>query len=91
MQEPTAETAKEKAEKNTIDINNVILSGKAGIISGSTAAKSLGYDGLEDPERWDAMTEPKLDEVNQNDPNTNQAVKAAIDTTVKGNSPNGSQ
>jgi len=89
MQEPTAETAKAKAEEQTIKINNVILQGKSGLLSGRNAARELGYADLEDQEKWDAMTEPQMDQVNPNDPNNNQAVKAAIDSTTKGNNPSG--
>ncbi|RJR13727.1 phage portal protein [Candidatus Parcubacteria bacterium] len=89
MQEPTSESMKERLEAQSIQINNSILAGKAGLLSGNKAARELGYESLEDEDKWDAITTPTLDRVNTNDPNKNQAIRSAIDSTTKGNNPNG--
>lgn len=91
MEEPTEETLKAKLEAQAIELNNVILMGKAGIVSGENAARKLGFDDLDDSEKWNKLTEPVMDRVNENDPNQNQAVKSAIASTNKGNNPSGGQ
>lgn len=92
MQEPTAESVKEKYEAESIKIDNAIMLGKAGVISGETAAHELGYDELEDNDKWQKMTEPQLAPENPNDPNTQQQKRAAITNAKKpGNNPAGSK
>lgn len=89
MQEPTAESTKERLEAQAIELNNVILEGKAGLISGQDAARKLGFQDLADDEKWEALTEPILARTNPNDPNQQQQTRAAVNATGKGNNPAG--
>lgn len=78
MQEPDLVSQKEKEEQNTIAINNAILKGKAGVLSGQGVATELGHKSLADEKRFNDFISQQQGQENPNDPNAVQQKRAAI-------------
>ncbi len=91
MQEPDLVSQKTKQEENTIAINNAILKGRSGILSGQGVAVELGHKDLADPQRFAQFIEQPQGQENPNDPNQDQQKRKAILSQGKepGNNPSG--
>lgn len=87
MQAPTAESVKEGLEAEAIRINNSSLKLKSGLISPQQFAKELGYKDIFAKELNANFANTK-GEVNQNDPNSVQQIRASLDGKG-GNNPAG--
>lgn len=78
LEEPTRESAKIQLEAEAIKLGNVILEGKAGILSGLAAARLLGVDDLHDEQKWNDFISSPPGEVNSDDPNDQQQRRKAL-------------
>ncbi len=86
MQPPTSETLDQKYSALAKQINNVILLWRHGVISPDAGARELGYDSINDKDKWEAALNSN-DEMQGNDPNELQDQRAGIASLNKGKTP----
>jgi hypothetical protein len=81
MAAPILLSEKERAEKETISLNNIGLKAKMGFVNGQMAAQEAGYDQLADEDRFDQWLDGSPNPetaVNPNDPNQQQQTSKAL-------------
>ena len=86
MKTPTLMSEKEKAETETIKLNNSGLKAKMGVINGQTLSQELGYDQLDDEDlftEWLESGQTLAEQRNPDDPNVSQQDQK----TMKDNKP----
>ena len=81
MSSPILLSEKERAEKETIDLNNSGLKAKMGVVNGQQLAQELGYDELADETRFEKWLDSGATLAEQRNPADNNTVQQDTKTT----------